>query len=173
MKIKDFINETFGYKPKDVYLFTLPTNSDSPDSTTVQNSKETTQEIKSVFPSIDVNLDYLKTKYNLLINSDIIVREFNLNARGKQYKALLLYIDGMVDSQILNNFVLEPLMLRNRNNLFDGEQNRIISEAVTNNITVRKIKKFNLSDYIENCLIPQNSIKQQSSFSDIFAGVYF
>ena len=80
--------------------------------------KETTQEIKSVFPSIDVNLDYLKTKYNLLINSDIIVREFNLNARGKQYKALLLYIDGMVDSQILNNFVLEPLMLRNRNNLF-------------------------------------------------------
>lgn len=171
MKIKDFINETFGYKPKDVYLFTLPTNSDSPDSTTVQNSKETTQEIKSVFPSIDVNLDYLKTKYNLLINSDIIVREFNLNARGKQYKALLLYIDGMVDSQILNNFVLEPLMLRNRNNLFDGEQNRIISEAVTNNITVRKIKKFNLSDYIENCLIPQNSIKQQSSFSDIFAGV--
>ena len=163
MKIKDFINETFGYKPKDVYLFTLPTNSDSPDSTTVQNSKETTQEIKSVFPSIDVNLDYLKTKYNLLINSDIIVREFNLNARGKQYKALLLYIDGMVDSQILNNFVLEPLMLRNRNNLFDGEQNRIISEAVTNNITVRKIKKFNLSDYIENCLIPQNSIKQQSS----------
>ena len=171
MKIKDFINETFGYKPKDVYLFTLPTNSDSPNSTTVQNSKETTQEIKSVFPSIDVNLDYLKTKYNLLINSDIIVREFNLNARGKQYKALLLYIDGMVDSQILNNFVLEPLMLRNRNNLFDGEQNRIISEAVTNNITVRKIKKFNLSDYIENCLIPQNSIKQQSSFSDIFAGV--
>ena len=70
MKIKDFINETFGYKPKDVYLFTLPTNSDSPNSTTVQNSKETTQEIKSVFPSIDVNLDYLKTKYNLLINSD-------------------------------------------------------------------------------------------------------
>ena len=171
MKIKDFINETFGYKPKDVYLFTLPTNSDSPDSTTVQNSKETTKEIKSVFPSIDVNLDYLKTKYNLLINSDIIVREFNLNARGKQYKALLLYIDGMVDSQILNNFVLEPLMLRNRNNLFDGKQNHIISEAVTNNITVRKIKKFNLSDYIENCLIPQNSIKQQSSFSDIFAGV--
>ena len=86
MKIKDFINETFGYKPKDVYLFTLPTNSDSPDSTTVQNSKETTQEIKSVFPSIDVNLDYLKTKYNLLINSDIIVREFNLNGRFSNSK---------------------------------------------------------------------------------------
>ena len=57
------------------------------------------------------------------INSDILVREFILNARGKQYKAFLLYIDGMVDSKILNDFVLEPLMLRNRNNLFDGDQN--------------------------------------------------
>ena len=48
----------------------------------------------------------------------------------------------MVDSQILNDFVLEPLMMRNRNNLFNGEQNRVISEAVTNNITVRKVKKI-------------------------------
>ena len=62
-------------------------------------------------------MDYIKTKYNLLINSDIITRQFILNARGKQYKALLLYIDGMVDSQILNDFVLEPLMMRNTNNL--------------------------------------------------------
>ena len=62
-------------------------------------------------------------------------------------------------------------MLRNRNNLFDGDQNRIISEAVTNNLTVRKVKKFNLADYIESCLMPQNSVIQQESFEDIFAGV--
>ncbi len=79
-------------------------------------------------------------------------------------KPFFLYIDGMVDSKILNDFVLEPLMLRNRNNLFDGDQNRIISEAVTNNITVRKVKKFNLADYIESCLMPQNSVIQQESF---------
>ena len=171
MKIKDFINNAFGYTPKEIYQFTLPTDSENPESTTIQNSKQTPEKKENVFPNINENLEYVKTKYNTLINSDIIVREFILNARGNQYKAFLLYIDGMVDSQILNDFVLESLMLRNRNNLFNGEQNRIISESITNNVTIRKVKKFNLADYIESCLIPQNSITQQSSFDDIFAGI--
>lgn len=171
MKIKDFINNAFGYTPKDIYQFTLPTDSENPESNTIQNSKQTPENKQNVFPNINENLEYVKTKYNTLINSDIIVREFILNARGNQYKAFLLYIDGMVDSQILNDFVLESLMLRNRNNLFNGEQNRIISESTTNNVTIRKVKKFNLADYIESCLIPQNSITQQNSFDDIFAGI--
>mgnify|MGYP002568721361 FL=1 len=171
MKIKDFINNAFGYTPKDIYQFTLPTDSENPESNTIQNSKQTPEKKENVFPNINENLEYVKTKYNTLINSDIIVREFILNARGNQYKAFLLYIDGMVDSQILNDFVLKSLMLRNRNNLFNGEQNRIISESTTNNVTIRKVKKFNLADYIESCLIPQNSITQQNSFDDIFAGI--
>ncbi len=171
MKIKDFINNAFGYTPKEIYQFTLPTDSENPESTTIQNNKQTPENKKNVLPNINENLEYVKTKYNTLINSDIIVREFILNARGNQYKAFLLYIDGMVDSQILNDFVLESLMLRNRNNLFNGEQNRIISESTTNNVTIRKVKKFNLADYIESCLIPQNSITQQNSFDDIFAGI--
>lgn len=171
MKIKDFINNAFGYTPKDIYQFTLPTDSENPESNTIQNSKQTPENKQNVFPNISENLKYVKTKYNTLINSDIIVREFILNARDKQYSAFLLYIDGMVDSQILNDFVLEPLMLRNRNNLFNDAQNRIISKSDTNNVTIKKVKKFNLADYIENCLIPQNSLKQQNSFDDIFAGI--
>lgn len=124
-----------------------------------------------IFTNIDKNQNYIKTKYNLLINSDIITREFILNARGKQYKAFLFYIDGMVDSQILNDFVLEPLIMRNKNNLFDGDQNRIISETSHNNITVRKVKKFDLAKYIEDCLIPQSDVEKSDSFEDIFSGV--
>lgn len=63
-----------------------------------------------------------------------------MNARGKQYNAFLIYIDGMVDSQIMDDFILKPLMLRNKNNLYDGSQNKVISESVTNNITIRKVK---------------------------------
>lgn len=171
MKFKDIINNTFGYTPKDVYQFNLPEKTDKVETANIQNNIDSTNESTQIFTSIDVNLDYLKTKYNLLINSDIITREFMLNARGKQYKALLLYIDGMVDSQILNDFVLEPLMMRNKNNLFEGDQNRIISESLSNNITVRKVKKFNLDEYIENCLIPQNNIEKSSNFKEIISGV--
>lgn len=167
MKFKQIIKEIFNYTPPYNYEFSLPNN---PNNITTQPEKNQ-KEIKNIFTSLNVNLDYIKSKYNLLINSDIITREFILNARGKQYKALLLYIDGMINSQTLNDFVLEPLMMRNRNNLFDNSQNRVISEAVSNNITVRKVKKFDLAEYIESCLVPQNSIKQSNSFDDIFSGV--
>lgn len=71
----------------------------------------------------------------------------------------------------LNDFILEPLMMRNRNNIFDNDQTRVISEAVTNNITVRKVKKFNLDEYIESCLIPQNDVTKQTDFKKIFSSV--
>ena len=132
MKIKDILTNTFGYTPKASYQFSLPANH---EKNTAQDNKQISDESSNVFTNLDKNLDYIKTKYNLLINSDIVTREFILNARGKQYKAFLLYIDGMVDSQILNDFVLEPLMMRNKNNLFNNEQNRVISESSTNNIT--------------------------------------
>ena len=34
----------------------------------------------------------------------------------------MLYIDGLVDSNIMNDFVLKPLMLRNESNLYDKNQ---------------------------------------------------
>ena len=60
------------------------------------------------FPSLQINIEYIRTRYNLLINSDIILREFTMNAHGKQYDAFLIYIDGMVDSKIMDDFILKP-----------------------------------------------------------------
>ncbi len=128
-------------------------------------------DIKNIFPSLDVNLEYVKTKYNSMINSDIVIREFNLNARNRQYKAFLLFIDGMVDTDLINNYVLKPLMMKNQANSSDSDETRILSEAVTNNITVRKVKRFDIVNYISNCLLPQNSVKKINEFSSIFEGV--
>lgn len=157
MKIKDFINNTFGYKPKNEYQFTLP---DNPEIDTEKYNNTNSDKIENIYSQIDENLKYIKTKYNTLINSDIITREFTLNTGSKQYKAFILYIDGMVDSQILNDFVLKPLMLKNK--FCNNETSKII---------VQKGKKSNIANYIQDCLIPQNNIKQQSSFKDIFSGV--
>ncbi len=157
MKIKDFINNTFGYKPKNEYQFTLP---DNPEIDKENYNNTNSNKIENIYSQIDANLKYIKTKYNTLINSDIITREFTLNTGSKQYKAFILYIDGMVDSQILNDFVLKPLMLKNK--FCNNETSKII---------VQKGKKSNIANFIQDCLIPQNNIKQQSSFKDIFSGV--
>ena len=172
MSFKNIFQNLISYTPESDYDFSLlpknPENENTSDSIVESDFKPNTTKI---FNSMQVNLEYIKTKYNSLINSDIIIREFTLNARGKQYGAFLVYIDGMVDSNMMNDFILKPLMLKNKSNSYDGSQTRIISEAVSNNVTVRKVKKFDLIEYIKTCLIPQNALKEVSTFSEIFSGI--
>ncbi len=169
MTFKNLFDSLFAYKPPVDYSFSLPENN---SSTSMPEAKANEPEEKvKIFPSLNVNIEYMRTKYNLLINSDVILREFTINARGKQYNAFIAYIDGMVDSQVMDQFVLEPLMLRNKNNLFDGTQSKVVSEAVANNITVRKVKKFDLSNYLMGCLMPQNSVKEVTDFDEVASGI--
>ena len=169
MKIAENFKKIFFPSEEPTHHFTLPANNE-----VVPNNNKVADEVddvKEIFPSIDVNIDYIKVKYNLLINSDIMLREFILTARNKQYRAFLLFIDGMVDIDLVNNYVLKPLMLKNSANSFEGNQNQVVSEAVTNNITVRKVKKFDIKEYIYNSLLPQNNVKIRSKFEDVFNGV--
>ena len=170
MDIKNIIQKIFTYTPENTHDFSILDNIGINQEENISEN-EFISKNEEIFPSIDVNLEFVKTKYNTLINSDIVLRDFIINARGKQYKAFIVYIDGMINSQMLNDFILKPLMMRNKNNLFDSDQTRIISEAVTNNVTVRKVKKFDLTDYLKSCLMPQNSIKEKKSFQEIFSGI--
>lgn len=169
--LKLFLQSLFFYhEPNDTYNFSLPEKNDEDAS---KSAKQTSrlresdeQENKqNLYNTLSVNIDFIKTKYNTLINSDIVLREFNLNIRNKEYKAVLLFIDGMVDSELIDNFILRPLMTKN------CEPAKPISSAITNNITVKKVKKFNLEDYIYNSLLPQNSISKANVFEEIFSSV--
>lgn len=174
MKIFDKFINLIAYKVPNEYNFVLPS---SEDVDTITNSEEDTESVKSpilskqnapdkVFPSLDVNLEFIKNKYNADINSDIKIREFAINVKGKQYSAFLLYIEGMIDSNSINKFVIEPLMIKNLSNI-DSDNPDIISTAVTNNVTVRRVKKFDLVSYISDCLVPQNDISTGNKFSEI------
>ena len=172
MKLNQLLKSILTYTPPEEYSFSMSEYQNTQESNSSDDSSDnSSKNPKEIFSSLSVNLEYMKTKYNLLINSDIVLREFTLNARGKQYNSFLVYIDGMVDSEIMDKFILEPLMMRNKNNLYEGSQNKVISEAVTNNITVRKVKKFDLASYIMNCLMPQNSVKQVSEFEKAISGI--
>ena len=172
MKIADVFKKIFFPIEEPSHHFSMPSSNET--SSNLDNSSiDAIDDVKEIFPSLDVNMEYIKVKYNLMINSDIVLREFTLNARNKQYRAFLLFIDGMVDMDLVNNYVLKPLMLKNSSNSFDGNQNQVISEAITNNITVRKVKKFDIKEYILNSLLPQNNVKIRNEFKDIFSSVNF
>lgn len=167
--LKELFSNIFLYRePQDTYEFSLP------ESGNESNSSNNTKNIspddegnakQNIYKALSVNIDYIKVKYNTLINSDIKLREFKLNIKGKEYNAMLLFIDGMIDSESINNFILRPLMSKYNNTLAQNPS------VVTNNITVRRVKKFNLEDYIYDTLVPQNTMEKVNTFEDAFSSV--
>lgn len=162
------ILKDFAWKPEKQYDFSIS------QIATKQNNyyipDKNLNIMKNVSSKLSDNLDYIKTRFNTMINSDIVIREFIISTKNKEYKAFLLFIDGMVDSNLINDFVLKPLMIENSSNSTNN-QKRIVSEDNSNNITIRKVKKINIEQHILNCLLPQNNIKKHNEFDLIVSEV--
>ena len=110
------------YETDNDYHFTLSENADEGNKNP-DNPASNMLDKKTVSASLDDNYNHIQFKYNSLINSDIILRKFQIVARGKKYSALLVCIDGMVDSDLLNNYMLKPLMKLNRNIKLNSQTN--------------------------------------------------
>lgn len=167
---QNLYNKLFKYTPPQKYNFLLNSeNSMQSENTPASPAKNL--EPQNLSKNLKENMNFVKSKYNSLINSDVVIRNFTLTARNKEYDATLIYIDGMVDSKTINISVLQPLMLRNKANTYTGDEKEILSEFNNNDVVIRKVKKFNLENYIYNHLIPQNDVKQTSKFEDAFSSI--
>ena len=185
-----FYNKFIKYTPAQSYDFFLTTETNKNiEKEPVVASKDC--EPKNISTNFEENLNYMKYKYNSLINSDVVIREFNLIANNCNYRAFLIFIDGMVDTQVVNQAVLKPLMLRNKANTFennsdntstskdtnnnstknDSNSKQTICEYNTNDIIIRKIKKFDLKNYIYHHLIPQNNVTIVDKFNDALSSI--
>ena len=154
--LKNILNNIFKYTEKNEYKFILPQTSNNIND---DDFKKNDNEIVS--KNLNVNLEYLKVKYNMLINKDIKIRDFILTIQGKKIPAFILYIDGMVDNNNINNFVLEPLLLRNSIKMKDTSSNNTLPTSQN------KTLKFNLESFIYSSLIPQNSVSTENEFKNI------
>lgn len=161
--MSDF-KKLFKYTPTKNYNFEL-----QPD---IYCKTDEIEDNQTIYSSIDFNLKFINKIYNVNINSDIVIRDFSLTARDTVYKAFLVYIDGMVDSDLINRFVLNPLMLRNSSNTFNGPLNQeVTSQLLKNSIKIKKSNKFDLEEYIYSNLMPQNSVDKNNTFSKIIQGI--
>ena len=108
MDIKNFLK----YNHVDRYKFSI-----APETNNNTFHESSTMKL---YKYLDQNAQYIKNSFNYEINSDIIIREFLLNCRNVEYNAFIIYIDGMVSTDSINHFILNPLMLKNQNNTFNG-----------------------------------------------------
>lgn len=145
---KSFFKSLLTYTPHNKYSFSLA------DLERTDNSALDDSSPKYVCIDIKSNLNYLKSRYNALISTDVIFREFSFQINDKKYSAFIVYIDGMIDSPSLNESVLKPLMLKNSINDFSSS-----SEIES------------LSDYIQDCLIPECCVKKQNEYTNVFSSI--
>lgn len=147
MNFKKLFNKLIKYNDN-TYDFSLI--NDKVENSNISESESPESNYK-VFSNIIENLDFLKSKYNTLICADIIIREFNMFAYNQNHKCFIIYIDGLVDSISINDFILKPLMLGKHryNKPFEGD----------------------LTDYVDNCLLPQNSVSKVKDYQDVFSGI--
>lgn len=160
---KNIFNKIFEYNEKNEYEFIISDASNNIPESTFEKKDSTL-----VYPTLLENMEYLKIKFNLLINSDIKIREFTLPIKSKNFSACLLYIDGMVNDTAINDFILEPLLLRNSITM---QENQDTSSSISKRISIKNVRKFNLENFIFNGLIPQNSISKETEFSNVIEKV--
>lgn len=156
-KFKEKLKELFFYEPNSSYEFVLSENN---TSTSDINPPSAFLPDSNVFTSLDKNFDYLKVQYNSLINSDVILRPFTINIAGKTYNSLFVGIDGMISSSLVNNFLLRPLMNTNTSN-----KSKV--KFTKTGVEFKKVQKVNVEDYIFDKLLPQNTVKKFTKFSEI------
>lgn len=157
--IKDLYNKIFKYEEKENYNFILPNNSNNIDDKEFQ---KTNKELVNF--NLNENLEYLKVKYNMLINSDIKIRDFSLNIQGKKIPAFILYIDGIVSSKEINDYVLKPLLFKNSIKMKEQTSELLSSQK-------KQFSKFNLENFLYSSLIPQNSVSKETEFKEIISKV--
>ena len=148
----------FKYKPRTNYDFNIQSTENA--VTQDLNSEKINEKISS---SLKHNLEFIQSKFNTIINSDIIIRRFSLICKNKKYKAFLIYIDGMADSTNINHFILKPLMLRNKNNTYNSQ---VSVQSNTNKKNPTKV-----ANYIYNRLIPHNNLSMQIDFEKIISDI--
>lgn len=96
---------------KQLMMFSVPKGTDNvilTDNNTADTENESSD--REVSPYLDENLKYIKKRFCVPENSDIVIREIRIGRKENSKRAFVLFIDGMVSSQIINQFVIQPLI---------------------------------------------------------------
>jgi len=81
----------------------------------------------------------LKAEFSQGKSGDIKMREFTIRISNRDIDAVIFFVDGLVNKQIINDFILTPLMLKSRE--IDVSSFRAISEIL---LSQSEFKETNL-----------------------------
>ena len=157
MSVNKFVKDLLSFKLDTSHTFNIPNSNNN------SNPKNKPKH-ETLTKSLTENLEIFSKLYSQKINSDICTRKFILNSQGKQYNASLIFIDGLINSDLINRFLLTPLMHKNSTNSENLENNLTTNQEGLN---YRTTKKINLEQAIFESLVTQNSLSTENEISEI------
>jgi spore germination protein KA len=110
------------------------------------------EEKSEITPELVRNLDFMKKKYFIPSNGDVMIREFKITFKDKVIDAFMIFIDGMTDRKVINDNILAPLMVFSNMDIKGNDE---------------------LKQFISNRLTPHNQIKIVEKYSDVIDEINF
>ncbi|WP_183278591.1 spore germination protein [Clostridium fungisolvens] len=107
----------------------------------------------TITTSIEDNIKLINSKFNAPVNKDIIIRRFLI--AGK-YNAFIAYLDGMVNEQIINDFILRPLL--NIKEFQQKEQQCQLDYIFDSILEANKTQKLNKVKEVINEILLGNTV---------------
>ncbi len=138
-------------KPKRIKNEALLLNKKKASTKTIeQNEKQETSEIST---KLSDNLEHIKNVYNIPLNADMVLREFDIVVKDKIIPAFIIFFDGMADRTTINDNILTPLMVFSNYSLKGDEKN--------------------IAHYVKNHILPHNQLKEVREYSKVIEEVNF
>ncbi len=100
-------------------------------------NKDKDKDLRKVSSSLKENLDFIRRKFNLPDNQDIIIREFNI---ARRTKAALIFVDGMIDKKIVNQYTLPELL--NPSNFEEMQDGSLLNYVEKNVLSINQITRM-------------------------------
>ncbi len=118
-----------------------------------KEKKDENDEGDNISKKISENLDYIKERYSIPTNGDIVIREFDITVKDSTVNAFAVFIDGLADGKVVNQAILQPLMM-------------------LSNLDI-KGNPGDLGEYIKKHLIPQGQLNIVNSFEKAISAINF
>ena len=102
--MKNILKSFFKYNPDSSKEFILNEKGSTP-----VREKDNMGSSFGISKVLKDNLENIKYIYSYPKNSDVVIRKFSIG-KNKDRAAFLIYIDGMCDKELVNEFIIKPFM---------------------------------------------------------------
>lgn len=105
---------------------------------------------RSISSRLNENERIIKELYNLPVNKDIVMRDFIIPGKTL-VKGMIVFTDGLIDKQVINLAILQPLM---------------VLERIDKDLSGEELLTF----IVDKCL-PSNQAKKTATFKEVAMGL--